>query len=88
MALAAISFNLRVEKRPEASFSHTIKDIHSWLDQHQVRPVSVTPVATRENGVGFEVSFNTEDEVNSFQREFAAQKESRPTTLPRARTLT
>ena len=71
MAAVAIPFNIRVEKRPEASFGQTISEIVAWLDQQEFQPVSMTPVATRKNGVGFEVCFNSEDEANSFQQRFA-----------------
>src|SRR4051795_5767280 len=71
MAAAATPFNVRVEKTPDASFGQTISEIISWLDQEKSQPVSVTPVATRKNGVGFEVGFNSAAEANSFQRRFA-----------------
>jgi len=71
MAAAATPFNVRVEKKPDASFGQTISEIISWLDQEKSQPFSVTPVATRKNGVGFEVGFNSEAEANSFQRRFA-----------------
>ena len=78
MAFAATPFNVRVEKRPEASFGETIGEIRCWLDRHKYLPVSLNPVATRENGVGFEVSFNSEIEADSFQREFTPLCARRP----------
>jgi len=71
MQLASSRFNVRVEKRPEASFSQTIGEIRSWLDGHNLRSASITPVATREYGLGFEISFHNEDEASTFQRQFS-----------------
>src|SRR3954447_19883128 len=71
MQLASSRFNVRVEKRPEASFSQTIGEIRSWLDGHNLRSASITPAATREYGLGFEISFHNEDEASTFQRQFS-----------------
>ena len=35
MAAAATPFNVRVEKKPDASFGQTISEIISWLDQEK-----------------------------------------------------
>ena len=64
-------FVVRVEKKPESSFGAIMNDIRTWLDHRKIEPISFTPVAKADTGVGFEIAFNSEDEANLFQHEFA-----------------
>jgi hypothetical protein len=64
-------FVVRVEKKPDLSFGEIMNAIRTWLDHRKIEPISFEPVAKAESGVGFEISFNTEDEAQLFQREFA-----------------
>jgi hypothetical protein len=64
-------FVVRVEKKPESSFGDIMNAIRTWLDHRKIEPVSFEPVARADTGVGFEIAFNSEDEAQLFQREFA-----------------
>ena len=64
-------FIIQVEKQPGGSFGGTMKNIRTWLDHRHIQPVSFLPVATPRSGVGFEISFNSEEEAHLFEREFA-----------------
>ena len=57
--------------KPKASFGETMNTIRTWLDHRHIQPVSFLPVATPRSGVGFEISFNSEQEAHLFEREFA-----------------
>ncbi len=63
-------FVVRIEKKPDRSFGAIMNDIRTWLDHRRIEPVSFQPVAKAGSGVGFEIGFNTEDEVYLFEREF------------------
>ena len=64
-------FVVRVEKKPDLSFGEIMNAIRTWLDHRRIEPVSFAPVAKAESNVGFEIAFNSEDEAQLFQREFA-----------------
>ena len=64
-------FGVRVEKKPDRSFGDIMNAIRTWLDHRKIEPVSFEPVARADRGVGFEIAFNSEDEAQLFQREFA-----------------
>jgi hypothetical protein len=64
-------FVVRVEKKPDRSFGDIMNAIRTWLDHRKIEPVSFEPVARADRGVGFEIAFNSEDEAQLFQREFA-----------------
>ena len=70
MALNA-PFVVRVEKKPESSFGTAMNDIRAWLDHRKIEPVSFKPVAQADSGVEFEIGFNSAEEANLFQHEFA-----------------
>jgi hypothetical protein len=63
-------FVVRIEKKPDRSFGVIMNDIRTWLDHRRIEPVSFTPVAKADTGVGFEIAFHTEDEAHLFEREF------------------
>lgn len=64
-------FVVRVVKNPDSSFGAIMNDIRSWLDHRKIEPVSFKPVAKADTGVGFEVGFNSEEEADLFEHEFA-----------------
>jgi hypothetical protein len=64
-------FVVRVEKKPDLSFGEIMNAIRTWLDHRKIEPISFEPVAKADSGVGFEIAFNSEDEAQLFQREFA-----------------
>lgn len=66
------SFVVRVEKQPGGTFGETMNNIRSWLDHRHIQPASFNPVANARSGVGFEISFSSEDEAHLFEREFRA----------------
>ena len=74
------SFIVRMERKPGA-FGETMHDIRSWLDHCKIQPASFAPVA--DSGVGFEISFKSEDEARLFEHAFRAS-----TRLPRGSTTT
>src|SRR5947209_1657449 len=65
------SFIVRIGKKPGA-FGNTMNEIRSWLDYRHIYPASFAPVAPADSGVGFEISFNSEDEARLFERAFRA----------------
>lgn len=71
MALSPLLFVVRVENKPDRSFGAIMNDVRSWLDHRKIEPVSFKAVAEADAGGGFEIAFNSEDEANIFQREFA-----------------
>jgi len=83
---------VRVEKQPGGlSFGETMNGIRSWLDHRQIEPASFKSVVNALSGVGFEISFNSEDEAHRFERElnFARMLEAQIPRLRRyARALT
>jgi hypothetical protein len=44
--------------------------VRTWLDHRHIQPVSFLPITNARNGVGFEISFNSEEEAHLFEREF------------------
>ena len=45
-----------------------MNDIHAWLDHRKIEPVWFKPIAKADSGVGFEITFNGEDERRTFSR--------------------
>ena len=64
-------FVVSVAIQPGGTFGETMHEIRSWLDHRHVHPASFTPVANPRSGVGFEISFNREDEAVSFRAGFS-----------------
>jgi hypothetical protein len=65
-------FVVRIEKQSGGgSFGGTMHEIRSWLDHRHIQPASFFPVANVPSGVGFEIGFNSENEADLFEREFA-----------------
>ena len=64
-------FIVHIEKQPGGSFGGTMHEIRSWLDERHIQPASFLPVANAQSGVGFEISFNNEDEAVSFRAGFS-----------------
>jgi hypothetical protein len=58
-----------VERKPGA-FGDTMNEIRTWLDHCKIHPASFNPVAPANSGVGFEISFNNEDEARLFEHAF------------------
>ena len=69
MALSS-AYIVRVEKQPEGLFCDIMNGIRLWLDHRKIQPVSFKPVANVQNGVGFEIAFNSENEACLFERAF------------------
>jgi len=69
MALNPV-FTVCVERKPGA-FGDTMNEIRTWLDHCKIQPASFNSVFNALSGVGFEIAFNSEDEANLFQHEFA-----------------
>ena len=65
------TFVVRVEKQPGDTFGGTMNVIRIWLDHRHIQPVSFLPITNTRSGVGFEISFNSEEEAHLFEREFA-----------------
>jgi hypothetical protein len=65
-------FVVRVVKKPESSFGAAMNDIRAWLDHRKIEPVWFKPVAKADSGVGFEITFNSEDEAHLFEEAFRA----------------
>jgi hypothetical protein len=65
------SFIVQMERKPGA-FGDTMNEIRSWLDHCKIHPASFNPVAPANSGVGFEISFNNEDEARLFEHAFRA----------------
>jgi hypothetical protein len=63
-------FIVRVQKHPGRTFSDSMRDARSWLDNHQIEAVSFRPVTNAEGGVGFDIGFHTLGQANLFEREF------------------
>ncbi len=62
------SLIVRIERKPGA-FGDTMNEIRSWLDSRHIHPASFAPVS--DSGVGFEISFNDEDEARLFRARFS-----------------
>ena len=59
---------VRIERKPEAPFGHTLSEIRSWLDHRKIQPCMFRPA---ESAAGaFEIVFSREDEALLFQRDF------------------
>jgi hypothetical protein len=65
-------FVVQIETKPGelGSFGGTMNTVRTWLDHHHIQPVSFLPVANARSGVGFEISFDSEEEAHLFEREF------------------
>jgi hypothetical protein len=51
--------------------SNTMNDIRTWLDAEKIQPVDFRTVVGQA-GIGFEISFRTEQEAERFQERFAS----------------
>ena len=67
-------FVVRVEKQPGGTFGETMNNIRSWLDYRHIKPASFNPVANARSGVGFKISFNSENEAHLFEQEFHGRR--------------
>ena len=67
-------FVVQIETKPgepRGSFGETMNTVRTWLDHRHIQPVSFLPITNARSGVGFEISFNSEQEAHLFEREFA-----------------
>jgi hypothetical protein len=67
-------FVVQIETKPGepgGSFGETMNTVRTWLDHRHIRPVSFLPITNARSGVGFEISFNSEEEAHLFERDFA-----------------
>jgi hypothetical protein len=64
-------FVVQIERNQGGSFGETMNAVRIWLDHRHIRPASFNPVTNARSGVGFEISFNTEDEAHLFEQQFA-----------------
>ena len=67
-------FVVQIETKPgepKGSFGETMNTVRTWLDHRHIQPVSFLPITNTRSGVGFEISFNSEEEAHLFEREFA-----------------
>jgi hypothetical protein len=67
-------FVVQIETKPGepgGSFGETMNTVRTWLDHRHIQPASFEPVAPARGGVGFDISFDSEEEAHLFEREFA-----------------
>ena len=53
------------------NLGETMNDIRTWLDAEKIEPVDFKTVVSHA-GIGFEISFETEQEAERFQERFAS----------------
>jgi hypothetical protein len=65
------SFIVQIEGKEGGSFGEIMNAVRIWLDHRHIQPASFLPVTQIDSGIGFEIGFNSEDEAQLFEREFA-----------------
>ena len=61
---------VRTENRANVPpLSATMAEIRTWLDSERIEPASFKTLVVR-GGLGFEISFNSEEEADRFRRQF------------------
>jgi hypothetical protein len=65
-------FLVQIDIKPGGFFGATMNAVRTWLGHRHIQPAAFNPVANPRSGVGFEVSFNSEDEAHLFEEAFRA----------------
>jgi hypothetical protein len=52
-----------------APLASTMNEIRMWLDSEKIEPSEFKMIVSRE-GLGFEISFKSEEDAERFQRQF------------------
>jgi hypothetical protein len=60
---------IRAENQANTTLASTMIEIRTWLDREKIEPVALKAVVGSA-GLGFEISFKSEQEAARFQREF------------------
>jgi len=69
--MALNPFVVQIERKPGGSFGETMNAVRIWLDHRDIRSTSFLPITQIDRGIGFEIGFNSEDEAQLFEHEFA-----------------
>jgi hypothetical protein len=69
--MALNPFVVQIERKPGSSFGETMNAVRIWLDHRDIRSTSFLPITQIDRGIGFRIGFNSEDEAQLFEHEFA-----------------